>query len=185
MHCHLLHMFGYLKEVGHECKMDNLFNPVNLACAAYLPPQKMKIHEVIWTNGLGAPPLVFQEELMGKQANFKQGTAKAAGLKNDSISQDLIVASCFDQTPFYMISQSIEKLTWAKWTKRIWSSALTKSIPFTFLCQNISHDYNHEMNDNVIVHQLQLVYCMMRFQLNEKWWWAIFIWGFEVSLANA
>ncbi len=41
------------------------------------------------------------------------------------------------------------------------------------------------MNDNDIADQLRLVYHIMRFQQNEKWWWALFIWGFEVSLVNA
>ena len=30
MHARLLHMFGNLKEAGHRCKMDNLFNSVSL-----------------------------------------------------------------------------------------------------------------------------------------------------------
>ncbi len=121
------------------------------------------------------PPLVFQEELKGKQADTKQGTVKAAVLKNNSLSHDLIIASCYDRNPFYMISHSIERLTWVECTKRIWSSALKKSILFTFLCWNLSHDYNHEMNDNDVANQLHLVYNMMRFQRNKKWWWALFI----------
>ncbi len=35
MHCRLLHMFPNLRDSGHQCKMDNLFNSVNLACAEY------------------------------------------------------------------------------------------------------------------------------------------------------
>ncbi len=34
MHCRLVHMFGNLRESGHGCKMDNLFNSVWLAQAA-------------------------------------------------------------------------------------------------------------------------------------------------------
>ncbi len=41
------------------------------------------------------------------------------------------------------------------------------------------------MNDNDIADQLRLVYQIMRFQRNNKWWWALFLWGCEVSLVNS
>ncbi len=41
------------------------------------------------------------------------------------------------------------------------------------------------MNDNDIADQLQLAYPILRFQRNVKWWWAIFLWGYEVSLINS
>ncbi len=41
------------------------------------------------------------------------------------------------------------------------------------------------MNDDDIADSLCLVYHQQRFQQYEKWWWALFIWGFEVSLTNA
>ncbi len=119
MHCHLIHMFKNLKDIGHECKMDNLFNSVNLARAAYSLPQKVKIHGVIWKSGRGVPPLVFQDEAKEKQADAVQGMVKAAVLKGDSLSHNLIIASCYDQKPFYMISHSIDQVTWVeckKWT---------------------------------------------------------------------
>ncbi len=68
MHCCLIHMFKNLKDIIHECKMDNLFNSINLARAAYSLPQKVKIHGVIWKSGHGVPPIVFQEDLKGKHA---------------------------------------------------------------------------------------------------------------------
>ena len=49
----------------------------------------------------------------------------------------------------------------------------------------MSHNYNHQMNDNDIADQLCLVYQLMRFSRNQKWWWALWLWGLEVSKVNA
>ncbi len=178
-------MFKNLKDIIHECKMDNLFNSINLAWAAYSLPQKVKIHGVIWKSGRGVPPIVFQEDLKGKHVEAAQGTVKAAVLKGDSLLQDLIIASRYNQKPFYMISHSIEQLTWVECKKRVWSHLIKRNIMFKFLQWNLSDDYNYEMNDNDIADQLHLVYRLQMFQCNEKWWWALFMWGFEATVANS
>ena len=49
----------------------------------------------------------------------------------------------------------------------------------------MSNKYNFEMNDNDVADQYRLVYMMQRFQRNQKWWWALWLWGMEVSLVNA
>lgn len=41
------------------------------------------------------------------------------------------------------------------------------------------------MNDNDIADQLRLQYRMQRLQRNQKWWWALWLWGFEVLLVNS
>ncbi len=105
---------------------------------------------------------------MGRAAYQAGGTAKAAMLKGDSWSSDLIVASCYNQKPFYMISHSCENVSWMPVTKKVWSSNLRKLVDYSFLCWNLSNDYNFEMNDNHIADQLWLVYCIMRFQRNNK-----------------
>jgi hypothetical protein len=69
--------------------------------------------------------------------------------------------------------------------KKVWSSTLKKNVDFAFLRWNLSNDYNFEMNDNDIADQLRLVYRFMRFQRNNKWWWALFLWGYEVSMVNS
>ncbi len=51
MHCRLLHMFMNLHESGHGYKMDNLFNSVKLAQAAYLLPNPVFIHRVSPKSG--------------------------------------------------------------------------------------------------------------------------------------
>ena len=41
------------------------------------------------------------------------------------------------------------------------------------------------MNDNDIANQLRLVYRFMRFQRNNKWWWALFLCVYEVSMVKS
>ncbi len=50
---------------------------------------------------------------------------------------------------------------------------------------SMSNDYNFQMNDDDIADQLRHVYWIIRFQRNNKWWWALFLWGYEVLLVNS
>jgi hypothetical protein len=111
MHCWLLHMFMNLRESGHRCKMDNLFDSVKLAQAAYLLPNPVLIHGVLRKSERGCSPCVVQEEKMGRAVDQARGTMKAAVLKGDSWPSDLIVASYYNQKPFYMISHSCENMS--------------------------------------------------------------------------
>ncbi len=130
----------------------------------------MLVHGFIRKSKRGVPKCVIQEEKTGKAADSAQGTVKIAVLKGDGKSKDLIVSSCYDQKPFYMLSHSIEKVTWIEKQKKVYSVALKKSINFKFLRFNLSDDYNFEMNDTAVADQLRFVYRMMRFQRNMKWW---------------
>jgi len=93
MHACILHMFSGLHNTGHSCKMDNLFNSVNLARQVYTLPSRVKTDGVIRKSGRGVPAMVLQEELKGKCTNTVCGTLKVAVLKGDSKSRDLIVVS--------------------------------------------------------------------------------------------
>ena len=86
MHCRLLHMFSNLRESYHTCTMDNLFNSVKLARAAYSLPKPVLVHGVLRKSGRGCPPCVIQEEKLGKHADAARGTVKAAVLKGDSMT---------------------------------------------------------------------------------------------------
>ncbi len=185
MHCRLIHMFMNLRESGHHCKMDNLFNSVKLAQAAYSLPNPVLVHGVLRKSGRGCPPWVIQEDKQRKAANQARGTVKAAVLKGDSQSSNLVIASCYHQKPFYMISHSCESAMWVPVTKKVWSSSLKMSVDYSFLWWNLSGDYNYEMNDNDVADQLCLIYQIMPFQRNVKWWWALFLWGYKVSLVNS
>ena len=155
-------------------------------CAAYSLDQKVKIHGVIRKSQRGVPPSVFQnDKVTPKQAEQRRGTVKAAVLTGDSKSCDLVVASCFDQKPFYMISHSIPEITWVECIKPIWSRSLMKNVDYKFLRWNLSDDYNFEINDNDVADQLRLVYRMQRFHRNYKWWWSLWVWGMEITIVNA
>ncbi len=84
-----------------------------------------------------------------------------------------------------MIPHSIDQLTWVECKKHVWSHLLKRNVMFKFLQWNLSDDYNYEMNDNDITNQLCLVYHLQMFQHNEISWWALFMWGFEASVANS
>ena len=126
-------MFANLRENGHFCKMDNLFNSVNLARAAYSLPTRVLIHGVIRKSERGVPPCVIQEELKGKKADAARGTLKVAVLKGDSKSSDLVIASNYDQKPFYMISHSTPNVKWVTCTGMIWGLTLMASVIYRFL----------------------------------------------------
>ena len=185
MHARLLHMFANFKDVGHLIKMDNLFVAVKLALEAYSLPTRVGIHGVIRKSNRGVPPCVLQEDATGKKADKVRGTVLAAVLKGDGRASNLIVSSCFDQKPFYMLSHSAEEVTWVEHEKLVYSHLLKRNVPYKFLRLNLSHEYNFEMNDNDIADQLRLVYRIMRFQRNQKWWWALWLWGVEVTVVNA
>jgi hypothetical protein len=84
-----------------------------------------------------------------------------------------------------MISHNCKSVGWTPITKKLWSSALKMNVDHTFLRWSLSNQYNFEMNDNDVADQLRLVYRIMRFQRNNKWWWALFLWGYEVSMVNS
>jgi hypothetical protein len=83
-----------------------------------------------------------------------------------------------------MISHRCENLLWTLITKKVCSNNLKKLVDYSFLYCNLSNDYNFKTNNNDIADQLWLVYHIMRSQKNNKWWWALFLWGYEVSLVN-
>ncbi len=110
---------------------------------------------------------------------------KASVLMGDPWVKGLVVASVFDHKPFYMITNVAMEITWVEVSKKFWSDQLHENLDMKFLCFCISHDYNHKMNDNDIADQLRLQYQMMCFSRNNKWWWALWLWGYEVCFVNA
>jgi hypothetical protein len=113
---------------------------------------------------------VFQEEKAGRAAHAAaRGTVKAAVIKGDSQLSDLVIALCYDQKPFYMISSRCKSVTWMPITKKLWST-LQQKADFMFLHWSMSNDHNIQMNDNDIADLLRLVYWIMCFQRNNKWW---------------
>jgi len=147
-------MFGNLKESGHHCKMDNLFNSMSLALAVYMLLPRLLVHGVMRKSGWGVPSVVLQEELGGNMADVVRGTVKVTVLKEDSESHDLIITSCYEQKPLYMITHSVQEVTCADHVKRVYSYLQKKVVDFMFLCWSLSHEYNFDMNDNDVADQL-------------------------------
>eukprot|EP00957_Ditylum_brightwellii_P116312 8871977-Ditylum_brightwellii.AAC.1 len=52
------------------------------------------------------------EQLYGKRADAAHGTVKVAVLQGDSHADAIIIASCYGQKPFYMISSIAKEITW-------------------------------------------------------------------------
>ncbi len=137
---------------------------------------------VIQKSNWGVPPCVIQEDKKkGKQADAAWGTGKAAFLRGDPCVSNVIVVSVYDQKPFYMISSVAKNITWVEVERKDFSPVSKEMINFKFLQFSMSHSYNYQMNDNDIADQLCLVYWLMRFSHNQKWWWALWLWGVEVS----
>ena len=62
-----------------------------------------------------------------------------AVLWDDSQSCDLVVGSCFDQKPFYMIFRYIPEVSWEVKTKKVWSWALKREIHEGIGCHGALH----------------------------------------------
>ena len=131
MHARLLHMYSGLRDVSHSCKIDNLFNLVNLPHQSFALPAKVKTNGVLRKSQRGVHPSVVKEECKTKKgAEQARGTLKVAVLKGDSKSCDLVVVSNYDQKPFYMITHSIPEETWIVCGKTIHSPSLGKKVVF-------------------------------------------------------
>ena len=117
LHARMMHMFSRLDDNGHTCYLDNLYNSVKFARAAYsleVPVEveegeteaepirkRVKLQGVIREHGRGVPPEVKQKTPKGKTAQLAaKGTTKLAVLRGDPSYKDLIDGSCYDQKPF-------------------------------------------------------------------------------------
>jgi hypothetical protein len=112
---------------------------------------------------------------MPMQHGYGQGGGPQGGQHVVQLGRSIVL----QPKPFYMVLSKCKKVTWEPITKKVWSSALKSNVNFTFLRWSLSHYYNYQMNDNDIADQLRLVYLIMHFQRNNKWWWALFIWGYN------
>ena len=129
LHVCCLYMFVNLKEVCHKCKIINHYN-LN---KAYQIKQKVFIHGKVGKSGWEVPPCVQQDKLSGKVAERTKGTVRVSMLQGDNKSSTLVVASCYDQKSFYMISHNIEEITWLTKTKQIYSHLQKDTLPYHFL----------------------------------------------------
>ena len=153
LHCRLMHMFSCLNDQGHKCNMNNLYNSINFARTAYnlemydkdgnSVRKCVKTQGVVRASGRGVPPCVRQEMLEGKAAlEAAKGTTKLALLKGDPKSCNLLVGSCYDQRPFYMLLHAVSSVGWVEKTKKVYSRELEKEVDFKLLRWSLSNNYN-------------------------------------------
>ncbi len=79
----------------------------------------MRTQGVLCKSNHGAPPCVYQDELSSKAAERAQGCAKAAVLMGHPWVKGLVVASVYDQKPFYMITNVATEITWVDVSKKV------------------------------------------------------------------
>ena len=136
----------------------------------------VKTQGVIRPHGRGVTPLVKQVDVKSAKKKEKaRGTVKLARLCGDNLTKGLLIGPCFDQKPFYILTNAAEKVTWDVVTRQVYSKAKDKKGPFQYLRWSLSNTYNHGMNDNDVTDQYRLGYRMMRFQRKTKWCWALFM----------
>ncbi len=142
MHERLLHLFEDFKDFHHSVNMNDLFNSVNFTIAATTCKTKVRTKGVLFKLNCGAPSSMYQDKLSGKAAEKAQAYVKASVLMGDLWVNGLVVASVFDQKPFYMITNVAKEITWVEKSKKVWSDQLQKNLDMKFLCFCISHNYN-------------------------------------------
>ena len=156
------------------------------AASVTMVPMFVKTQGVIRPSMWGVTPLVKQADVKSMKKREKvRGTVKLARLCGDNMTKDLLIGSCFDQKPFYILTNAAEKVTWDTMTRMVYSKKQEKHVPFQFLRWSLSNTYNHQMNDNDVADQYRLGYRMMRFQRRTKWWWSLFMFFWETSMNNA
>ncbi len=109
----LIHLFKNCKDLHHSMIIDNPFNSVNILLLLQIAKQKSSPNACakrlvallcVWCN----------RRWRGNQPIKQRHTVKAAVLMVDLLGSDVIVASVFDQRPFYMISNVAKEVTWVK-----------------------------------------------------------------------
>lgn len=164
--------------------MDNLFNNVKLARAAYC--EKALVNGVVRTNNKGIAAEIIQKEVKTKARQDEvRGTVKVAVRVGDPICPNIIACSIYDTKPVHVLSTVGKSVEWWSVQSKVWSEEKKKLVKIFFKRLNLIHLYNHGMGHVDIADQLRLQYRPCRWMRNRKWWWAFFLWGLGVSVTNA
>ncbi len=76
--------------------------------------------------------MIQEEEKKGKQVDSALGGIKVAILKSDPRARNVIVASVYDQKPFYVISSVAKKITLVE-VEKVFSPVSKEMVKFKFL----------------------------------------------------
>eukprot|EP00957_Ditylum_brightwellii_P151026 11500183-Ditylum_brightwellii.AAC.1 len=70
--------------------------------------------------------LCHMSQYLGKEQMQNLGTVKSAVLQRESHADAIVVASCYDQKPFYMVSSVTKEITWTRVTRKVYNSQLKR-----------------------------------------------------------
>ena len=116
-----------LKTEWSNVHMDNLFNSVKLARAAYY--EKTRVHGIVRVNNKGIPDEVIQREVKGKKNKDEvRGTVKVEVRTGDPVCPNIVCCSIYDTKPVHVLSTVAKDVEWWSVRRRVWSEAQQKSV---------------------------------------------------------
>ena len=113
------------------------------------------------------------------------GATKAAILRSNDNCPNIVAFCVFDQKPVYFLSTTMKNITWLSMQKKVYDPNLKKLEKLTFLRTNAQDDYNNNMNGVDIADQFRGHYRKDKWCRNNKWWMALWYWGYGNVNNNA
>jgi len=83
------------------------------------------------------------------------------------------------------MSTSATEIKWVEKERRVYNKEAQKVVSMKFLRPKMVDDYNNGMNKVDQADQLRSSYRFDLWTRTRKWWWAIWLWGIQLSLVNA
>ena len=186
LHARVHSLWDQLPSKYYACAIDNLYMSTKFCRSAWRCKQKVMIYGVARSDNRGVPKCVHQVAVT-KKSDLEQarGTLKVAHLKGDEKIPGLVALSYYDSKPFYMLSNSCEKVQWVEKERKIWRKDTQTLVTTKFYRLNIIDDYNNNMNNVDVADQLRGAYRFDRFVRLTKWWWSMYFWCFQMLLTNS
>jgi hypothetical protein len=185
LHSRVLFLFDQLQSKNHVVGLDNLYISARFAREAITGKNHVMVHGVCRKEGRGIPACVLQKEVKRNEQAAVRGRTKAAVLENDPECKDLVAFSVYDTKPVHFLSTACTNLCWKEKEKRVYDKDAGVNVVMKFLRTEMQDSYNHIMNHVDRADQMRGNYRIDRWTRNRKWWWAIWMWGFETLLVNA
>jgi len=188
LHARVLFMLDQLEENGnYEVYFDNLYTALKLTIGAKVDTKsKCSTHGVCRSSGRGLPSMIMMDNPSNKQQREALvGTTKAAILRSNDNCPNIVAFCVFDQKPVYFLSTTMKNITWLSMQKKVYDPNLKKLEKLTFLRTNAQDDYNNNMNGVDIADQFRGHYRMDKWCRNNKWWMALWYWGYGNVNNNA
>ena len=113
-----------------------------------------------------------------------RGTLKAAVITGEPKFKYLVVVSLYDTKPVYLISNACKKNQWTKKEQIFWNNEMGKKVDAPFYRLDLINEYNMGVGNVDQADLLRLKYRVQYWFHNQKWWFEIFFWCFELSLTN-